>query len=276
MKFLKFLISRLFLKQLFYIIVFTIFVLIFIFIFLKIYTRHNQALSVPDLRGLSIKEAQDILVSKKLHYQIVDSVYNNFVARGSIVEQNPPPDFKVKVDRTIFLTINAFNPEMVRMPNVIGVSLRQAKAIIETGGLDVGRLNYVPDIAVNNVLQQKYKGNNIEPGDSIPKGSKIDLVLGRGLSDDKTASPDLIGLKLPKALDKITSRYLNIGAIIYDGSFTNAEDSVNAFIWKQRPVFDDQTMLNLGSTVDIWITADSTKLPQADTTSIDLQKPDDH
>ncbi len=276
MKFLKFLISRLFLKHLFYIIVLTIFVLIFIFLFLKVYTRHSQALSVPDLRGLSIKEAQDILVFKKLRYQIVDSVYNNFVARGSIIEQNPPPDFKVKVDRTIFLTINAFNPEMVRMPNMIGVSLRQAKAIIETAGLVVGRLNYVPDIAVNNVLQQKYKGNSIEPGDSLPKGSKIDLVLGRGLSDDKTASPDLIRLKLPEALDKITSRYLNIGAIIYDGSFANAEDSANAFIWKQRPVFDDQTMLNLGSTVDIWITADSTKLPQADTTSIDLQKPDDH
>jgi len=276
MKFLKFLISRLFIKHLLYIIVLTIFVLAFFFLFLNIYTRHGQALSVPDLRGLSIKEAQEILISKKLHYQIVDSVYNNFLTGGSVVEQNPPPDFKVKVNRTIFLTINAFNPEMVRMPNVIGVSLRQAKAIIETAGLVIGRLNYAPDIAVNNVLQQKYKGNNIEPGDSIPKGSKIDLVLGRGLSDEKTASPDLIGLKLPEALDKITSRYLNIGAIIYDGSFTNAVDSANAFIWKQRPVFDDQTMLNLGSTVDIWITADSTKLPQADTTSIDLQKPDDH
>jgi len=270
MELLKFLVSRLFLKHLFYVVVITFFVLIFIFLFLKFYTRHGQAFSVPDLRELSIQEAQELLASKKLRYQIVDSVYNNMVERGSIVEQNPPADFKVKVNRTIFLTINAFNPEMVRMPNVVGVSLRQAKAIIETAGLIVGRLNYTPDIAVNNVLQQKFRGNVIEAGDSIPKGSKVDLVLGRGLSDDKTASPELIGLQLSEAIDKITTRYLNLGAIIYDGSIMNAEDSANAFIWKQRPVFDDQTMLNLGSTVDIWITVDSTKLPQADTTDVDL------
>ncbi len=270
MEFLKFLFSRLFLKHLFYVIVISFFVFVFIFLFLKIYTRHGQALSVPDLRGLSIEEARDILVSKKLGLQIIDSVYSNIVERGSIVEQNPPPDFKVKVNRTIFLTINAFNPEMVRMPNVLGVSLRQAKAIIETAGLVVGRLNYIPDIAVNNVLEQRYKGSKVETGDSIPKGSKIDIVLGRGLSDDKTAAPDLIGLDLKIALDKITARYLNIGAIIYDGSFVNAEDSGNAFIWKQRPVIDEETLLNLGSTVDIWITVDSTKLPQPDTTNVDL------
>jgi beta-lactam-binding protein with PASTA domain len=270
MEFLKFLFSRLFLKHLFYVIVITFSVILLIFLFLKIYTRHGQAFSVPDLRGLTIEEAQDILISKKLRCQIIDSVYNNLVERGCIVEQNPPPDFKVKVNRTIFLTINAFNPEMVRMPNVLGVSLRQAQAIIETAGLTIGRLNYIPDIAVNNVLEQKYKGRIIETGDSIPKGSKVDLVLGRGLSDDKTAAPDLIGLNLGTALDRITARYLNIGAVIYDGSFINADDSANAIIWKQRPVFDDETLLNLGSTVDIWITVDSTKLPQPDTTNIDF------
>lgn len=270
MEFLKFLFSRLFLKHLFYAIVITFSVIILFFLFLKIYTRHGQAFSVPDLRGLTVEEAQDILLSKKLRYQIIDSVYNNIVERGCIVEQNPPVDFKVKVNRTIFLTINAFNPEMVRMPNVLGVSLRQAKAIIETAGLTIGRLNYVPDIAVNNVLEQKYKGYTVVTGDSIPKGSKIDLVLGRGLSDDKTAAPELIGLNLETALDRITARYLNIGAVIYDGSFTNAEDSASAIIWKQRPVFDDETLLNLGSTVDIWITVDSTKLPQPDTTNIDF------
>jgi len=270
MEFLKFLISRLFFKHLFYVIVITISVIVLIFLFLKIYTRHGQALSVPDLRGLTILEAQDILVSKKLRYQVIDSVYSNLVERGCIVEQNPPADFKVKINRTIFLTINAFNPEMVRMPNVLGVSLRQAKAIIETAGLTIGRLNYVPDIAVNNVLEQRYQGKIVETGDSIPKGAKIDLILGRGLSDDKTAAPDLIGLDLKTALNRITSRYLNIGAIIYDGSFMNAEDSANAFIWKQRPVVDDETLLNLGSAVDIWITVDSSKLPIPDTTNFDF------
>lgn len=268
MDFLKFLISKLFFKHLALAFLITVFILVFAFLFLRIYSRHGQALSVPDLKGLSIEETEEVLATKKLTFQIIDSVYNSNVPRGSIVEQNPRADFKVKENRTIFLTINAFNPEMVLMPNVVGISLRQAQAVIETAGLVTGRLNYVPDIAVNNVLEQKYQNKNIEPGDSIPKGSIIDLVVGRGLSDEKTAAPNLIGMYLEDAINKITSRYLNVGAVIYDGSIVDFEDSVFAFIWKQRPVYDDETLLNLGSTMDIWLTVDSTKLP-VDTLNIE-------
>ena len=267
MDFLKFLISKIFWKNFALAVLITICVLIFALVFLRIYTRHGQALSVPDLRGLSVKDAEQVLTERKLTCQIIDSVYNNSVPRGCIVEQNPPADFKVKENRTIFLTINAFNPEMVMMPNVVGISLRQAQAIIETGGLMVGRLNYVPDIAVNNVLVQKYHGNLIEAGDSVAKGSIIDLVVGMGLSDEKTAAPDLIGMDLENAINRITSRYLNVGAVIYDSSIVDFEDSLFAFIWKQRPVYDEETLINLGSTVDVWLTADSTKLP-ADTLNL--------
>ena len=147
------------------------------------------------------------------------------------------------------------------MPNVVGVSQRQARAIIETAGLITGKLTYVPDIAVNNVLQQKFMGNVIEEGDSIIKGSAVDLILGRGLSNEKTAAPDLIGMLLDKAKGQITARYLNLGAVIRDGSIEDAEDSAAAFIWKQRPVFDEEILINLGASVDIWLTVDSTKLP---------------
>jgi eukaryotic-like serine/threonine-protein kinase len=267
MDFLKFLASKLFWRNFALAILISVIVLIFAFIFLRIYTRHGQALSVPDLRGLSIAETKQVLESKRMTFQIIDSVYNNAVAPGCVVEQNPPADFKVKENRTIFLTINAFNPEMVLMPNVMGISLRQAQAIIETAGLVVGRLNYVPDIAVNNVLEQKFKGKMIESGDSVPKGAKIDLTVGRGLSDEKTVAPYLLGMDLEDAINKITSRYLNVGAIIYDSSIVDFEDSLYAFIWKQRPVYDEETMISLGSTVDVWLTADSTKLP-ADTLNV--------
>jgi len=267
MDFLRFLVSKLFWKNFALAILITGIVLIFTFIFLRIYTRHGQALSVPDIRGLAIKDAEQVLSAKKMTFQIIDSVYNNSVPRGCIVEQNPSAYFKVKENRTIFLTINAFNPEMVLMPNVVGVSLRQAQAIIETAGLIVGRLNYVPDIAINNVLEQKYQGRKIEAGDSITKGSKVDLVVGMGLSDQKTAAPDLIGMDLEDAIARITSRYLNVGAIIYDSSIVDFEDSLFAFIWKQRPEYNDETLINLGSTVDVWLTADSSKMP-ADTLNI--------
>ncbi len=261
MNFLKFLISRFFLKNLGIAISIILGMSIIALLFLRIYTRHGQALSVPDLTGLSIPEADSILIERELRYKIVDSVYNANLMRGSIIDQNPRPEFRVKENRTIFLTINAFNPEIIRMPNIVGVSLRQARAIVQTAGLTIGQLTYVPDIAVNNVLQQKFNGDVIEEGDSIVKGSQIDLVLGRGLSNEKTAAPDLVGLFFEQAKERITNRYLNLGAVIYDASFEDAEDSLNAFVWKQKPEFNEDVLMNLGSSVDIWLTADSTKLP---------------
>ncbi len=263
MNFLRFIFSRVFLRHLLIAVAITLFFVSFIFLFLRIFTRHGQALSVPDLTGLSIQEADSVLAQRKLQFQIVDSVYNMNADRGAVIDQNPRPEFKVKENRTIFLTINAFNPEIIGMPNLVGVSLRQAGSIIQTAGLKIGKLTYVPDIAVNNVLQQKYRGNVIEEGDSIPKGSAVDLVLGRGLSNEKTAAPDLIGLTMADARQRITERYLNMGAMIYDRSFNNADDSAAAFVWKQRPVYneEDEILISLGATVDIWVTIDSTKLP---------------
>ncbi len=271
MNFLRFIFSRVFLKHLAIALGIAIILIASVFLFLKIFTRHGQALSVPDLTGLSLHEADSVLMERELRFQIVDSVYNINADRGSIIDQNPRPEFKVKENRTIFLTINAFNPEIIRMPNVVGVSLRQAGAVIHTAGLQVGKLTYVPDIAVNNVLQQKYRGNVIEEGDSIIKGSEIDLVLGRGLSNEKTAAPDLIGLLMEDARQKITRRYLNLGAVIYDRSFMNADDSAAAFIWKQRPVYteENEILISLGASVDIWVTVDSSKLPLPD----DLELP---
>lgn len=272
MNFLRFIFSRVFLKHLSYAIGGTLFAIAMIFLFLRIFTRHGQALSVPDLTGYSLQEVDSLLTERKLRYQIVDSVYNIKAERGSVTDQNPRPEFKVKENRTIFLTINAFNPEFISMPYVVGVSLRQATAIIETAGLKTGKLAYVPDIAVNNVLKQKFRGEEIEEGDSIIKGSAIDLVVGKGLSNEKTAAPDLVGLLLEDASLKITRRYLNMGAVIYDQSPVNAEDSARVFVWKQRPVHDeeDEILINLGASVDIWVTVDSSKLPQPEELELPL------
>ena len=115
-----------------------------------------------------------------------------------------------------------------------------------------------------------YVHQPVEEGDSIIKGSSIDLILGRGLSNDKTVGPELIGLSLEEAKDLITARFLNLGAVIYDGSIFNYEDSSAARVWKQRPLYKETQLINLGASVDIWLTVDSVKLGLSDTTSYEL------
>ena len=64
------------------------------------------------------------------------------------------------------------------MPDLVNLSLRQAKAKLESSGLKMGELTYTPDIAKNAVLKQFARGVEIEKGTSIVKGATIDLEMG--------------------------------------------------------------------------------------------------
>ena len=63
---------------------------------------------------------------------------------GVVVEQTPSAGEKVKKNRTIFFTINAYAAEQVQMPNLVDYSLRNAKVILESYGLELGDLIYIP------------------------------------------------------------------------------------------------------------------------------------
>ncbi|MDR2038386.1 MAG: PASTA domain-containing protein [Bacteroidales bacterium] len=232
-----------------------------VLVILRHYTHHGEALAVPELRGLTMEEAQKVLSENKMRGQLVDSVYITSAKPGAVVGQDPEPKFKVKENRNVFLTINAITPEKVKMPDVVGISLRQAKSILELQGLNVGEIVYIPDIAKNNVLKQTYKGKEIRKGTEVIKGSEIDLVLGRGLSDERTEVPNLNGFSLSDARDYLTKYYLNFGVILYDESVLTSADSLKAFIYQQRPRADVGSTLQLGSSIDVWLTVDETKSP---------------
>jgi len=269
MSLIKFLTSKLFLKNLILAILLSFFLIFCSMLWLKIFTHHGRSRPVPDFYGLTISEVNEIASKNKLRIFLIDSVFNSGVLPGTVVDQNPIAGAYVKKNRRILITINATNPEMVIMPNVVGVSIRQARAFLESAGLEVGHLSYVHDLAINNVLKQKYDGSEIQAGDTLPKGATINLVLGTGLSNRKTVAPDLIGLHFEKARIRILSASLNLGAVLYDKSIQTAEDSSMAFIWKQNPVNDEETQVRLGSPMYLWLTIDSTKLPQPDTLNID-------
>jgi len=207
-------------------------------------------------------EQTDSLARKtKMRYQVVDSVFTSLVPRGCIAEQNPKPGFRVKKWRTISLIINAFRPEMVAVPDLIDLPLNQAIASIEGAGLVTGILTYKPDLSRNMVLNQKHNGRDIVEGDSIQKGSIIDLVLGKGLSNQRTVVPDLVGMTLDPARDRILRASLNLGTFIFDNTIMTGEDSINAFVYKQNPEFNEEATLQLGSSIYLWLTIDSMKLP---------------
>lgn len=265
MTLLQFLKSKVFLNNLLYAILIAAGLIFIIFLFLRIYTHHGQKIPVPDFRGLTKEEVYKKAEQNNLNIEFIDSVYNHDMPKGTVIEQNPEPGFNVKKGRRIFITLNAFNPEKVKMPNVVGVSHRQAKAVLKNVGLEIGKLIHVPDIAVNNVLKQRFNGEEIKPGVLIPKGSKIDLVLGKGLSNEKTTLPDLREYTLMEAKDRLLRAALNVGAIIYDTSVVEAVDTAQAKVWRQYPVYKENKQIRLGSTVDLWLSVDPLRFAESDT-----------
>jgi eukaryotic-like serine/threonine-protein kinase len=261
----NFLLSKVFLKNLGFAVILIVGFVMILLIFLNLYTRHGQARPIPDFYGLTMEQTAKLAKKSRLKFQVIDSIYTTLVPRGCVAEQNPKPGFKVKKWRNVVLTINAYKPEMVAMPNLVDLPIRQAIALISSTGLEMGELRYMPDLSIDVVIEQHYNGKNIPEGDSVQKGSVIDLVLGKGLSNQRTSVPDLIGMTLEPARNKILISSLNLGTYIYDNTILNNKDSLNAFVYKQNPEYREDVSLQLGSAVYLWLTVDSAKLP-VDTT----------
>lgn len=219
---------------------------------LNIYTDHGEKKPVPDFSGLSIEKAIEIAKVETFKLKIIDSIYND-AAPGSIIDQTPKPGFYVKENRTIFVTINSFLPEMVQMPDLLNISLRQAQSLLDIYGLKLGKLKYAPDFAKNYVLAQMVAGKNIEKGTKVLKGTKVDLLLGMGDSNKDTYVPNLMGIDLATSLEKITKSSLNVGAKIFEGEFETMEDSLAAVVKKQLPEYEEGLTMKVGSIIDLWL-----------------------
>jgi eukaryotic-like serine/threonine-protein kinase len=227
---------------------------------LKIYTRHNHDLTVPDLSGLTLPEAIRAARERDMRVLVFDSIFMADLEKGTVVEQHPEAGLKVKKNRKIFLTMNAMNAEKIVMPNLVDLTFRQASAKLVSFGLNVGHISYEPDIAINVVLAQRMHGSNLTPGDSVVKGASVDLVLGKGLSNEQTGIPNLIGLSLGQAKIAASDRFLSLGAAVHDQTIVTPEDEEKAVIFRQKPMPGANVTMPLGSAIDVWITLDSMKV----------------
>lgn len=223
-------------------------------------TRHNLEITVPDLTNISVDEAEKIVAANKMKLEVIDSVYVKRMGKGLVYRQNPKAGSKVKEGRRILLTINAMNAKKVMMPNLVGYSMRQAKAEILSKGLQIGRLEYVTDIATNNVLKQMYGGQEIAPGTMIESEAKIDLVLGLNNDDCVTYAPSVTGMKYKNAIETIHDNSLNVSEIIFDETVRDYSDSLNAVVFRQEPEYGDTPLL-MGMDISLYLTTDISKVP---------------
>ena len=247
MNFIEFIKTRVFLRHLLLSVALMTLVITLILVALKWYTHHGESMVVPSLIGLTPEQIDQLETTSDLQIIVTDSVFDSKLPRGSVIIQDPVAGSSVKYNRKVYLTTVSVMPEKVAMPNLVDLTLRQASATLETYGLKLGKITYVPDIAANAVLAQSYKNQNIDPNFEILKGSVIDLRVGESSGGGRYLLPFLIGKTRQQALDLLNNNRLTVG----EETFEDDADPNTARVYSQNPSYSSQRMMNVGQPVSL-------------------------
>ena len=250
-KFFVYLRTKTFRKNLITAVVSILAFLLIIFYSLGFYTHHGEGMPIPKLKGLSVEKAIELLESKGFRYQINDSVYLIDKEPGFVVEQDPDPNTNVKANRTIYLVITRDAPN-IKFPDIEGKTFLEARSILNNYQLKVGDTSYVSDVARDVIISISFGGHPMDMGQEIPKGSRIDLVLGDGLGASEVDIPNLLGLNLNEARLSLLGSSLILGEVTYEGIVS---DTLSAKIIKQFPAMSDSlNKVSIGTHIDIVLT----------------------
>ena len=226
---------------------------------LRVITRHGKTVTVPDFTNLPVLQAEELASQGNVNVKVVDSVFVKRLPGGVIYRQSPKAGSTVKKGRSIFLTINSVVPRKVVMPNLLGYSVSEARSQLQNRGLNLGKLNYVRDMATNTVLGQSVNGVEVNAGDLVVSGSAVDLKVAVSGEDNRTVVPKVIGMKYVGAVDALHERFLNVGKVRFDKDIRSYADSVNAVVYQQ----DAQGAVKaLGTPIGLSLTLDKSKLPE--------------
>ncbi len=226
----------------------------FFFLYLPFTTNHGEAVTVPELRKMNVKDLKDYLGSRDLNYEVSDCTFVANLPPLTVISQEPKPGFKVKEGRKIYVTVVAQTVPQIKMPKLTDMSYKSAQMLLKSVGLELGTLRYVPDLAHGSVLKQLHNGQEILPGQDIAKGSRIDLEVGNGLGNTTFPTPSVLGMFEDEAEFQILGAGLKVGQrMVVDPQ----EGQAPGTVVRQHP--DAGSNIRIGEVVDIWVVTGSTQ-----------------
>jgi len=193
--------------------------------------------AVPVVTGLTVEEAGAALAEAKLSAGSVTEEYDAVVAVGKVVSSDPPAGDELKPGTVVKLVVSK-GPKPVKIPNLAGTPVDEAKAQLEAAGLIVTTTeDFSTEYAEGEVVS-----STPGKGEKVDVGSTVALVVSKG--PPPVEVPYLIDMPRQDAIDLLYSLGLNV--------------SVNEppVIALDRVILQDPssgTMLPAGSTVTITI-----------------------
>lgn len=191
-------------------------------------TRQGTSVQVPNVLNQPYEQAKAELESKQLDVQRVVQRYNANFPRDVVIDQNPPPNATVKPGRHIYVTVNSGELQRVAVPDVEGLSLREAINRLRARGLQVEQTlpDSIPAPNRNTVTRQRPGA-----GDSLTEGASVTLWYSTGLGEEYATLPDVTGMTFEEARQALLNVKLRSIAIGVD----EGEDLSELTVKRQSP-----------------------------------------
>ena len=152
-----------------------------LYLLIDVFTLHGQEAKVPSVRNMSLDNAIRKIEAAGFEWEIGDSLFNEAIKPGMVLEQEPKANAMAKKTRVIYLTINAFNPKMVNLPILSEISCRDAVNRLTSMGFKYVKVDTVPSADEGLVLSVKVNGHPVTPGSKVSIKDQISIEVGDGL-----------------------------------------------------------------------------------------------
>lgn len=203
----------------------------------------NTELKVPDLKGLSYKEAKTLLSEMGLQISKGDEVDSDSVTEGLIASQYPSA--KTKVDKGDIITVNISKGKKdAVIPKLVGTTFTSesdVSDILSKYGYKLGKVSYEESYETPGTIIKQSP----DAGTTAEKKTSVDIVISKAKS--KATVPNLNGMTYDQAESALQSLGFSVGRV--------TEEENNGFtagtVFKQYPAANSE--YQTGSTVDIWI-----------------------
>lgn len=156
----------------------------------KVYTRHGEIITVPDVTRIQHDDAVLMLEQFELKAVVSDSGYNRNLAPGSVLMQQPLAGAEVKAGRKVYLTVNSTSGPTLTMPDIAdNCDVYEAEIRLRTMGFKIGPKEY-KEGDKDWVLGVKCRGKEVRAGERVPAEAPIVLVVGNSLTEDEKWAED--------------------------------------------------------------------------------------
>jgi beta-lactam-binding protein with PASTA domain len=176
---------------------------------LTLIIKSEDTVVVPDLLGKNVVYVLELLTDLGLNTKVKGSEYSAEVPENNVIFQEPEPGAEIKKGRDVRIIISK-GAKSILMPKLKGLSLRQARIILEENSLRRGEISSTYS---NTIRKDEIIAQVPSQGTMITRGQGVNLLVSLGGRPQVYKMPDLIGLSFNTAITMIENIDLVLGEI---------------------------------------------------------------